>query len=355
MKKALLPIALLATVLAIVAIPVARPMQASAEDKQMTNATLPSFSGAVEWLNSKPLTGAELRGKVVLVEFWTYTCVNWLRTLPYVRAWAKKYQDKGLVVIGVHTPEFGFEKNLDNVRQAMKEMRIDYPVAVDSNYAIWNAFGNEYWPALYFIDAQGRIRHHHFGEGDYEQSERVIQQLLVEAGNNGVGNGLVSVDPKGLEAAADWSDLKSAENFLGFERTENFVSPGGVVANQRHVYEVPAALRLNDWALTGAWTMEKEGVVLDEAGGKIAYRFHARDVNLIMGARSRGASVRFRVLVDGQPPGTAHGGDVDANGYGSVSEQRTYQLIRQPKPIVDRQFEIQFLEPGVEAFDFTFG
>ena len=240
MKKTLLPIAVLATVLAIMAIPSARPMQASAEDKQMVNATLPSFNGAVEWLNSKPLTGAELRGKVVLVEFWTYTCVNWLRTLPYVRAWAKKYHDKGLVVIGVHTPEFGFEKNLDNIRRAMKEMHIEYPVAVDSNYAIWNAFGNEYWPAMYFIDAQGRIRHHHFGEGDYEQSERIIQQLLVEAGSHGVGNGLVSVDPKGLEAAADWSDLKSEENFLGFERTENFASPGGVVANQRHVYEVPA-------------------------------------------------------------------------------------------------------------------
>lgn len=355
MKKALLPIALLATVLAIVAITSARPMQAPAEDKQMMNATLPSFNGAVEWLNSKPLTGAELRGKVVLVEFWTYTCVNWLRTLPYVRAWAKKYQDKGLVVIGVHTPEFGFEKNLDNIRRAMKEMQIEYPVAVDSNYAIWNAFGNEYWPAMYFIDAQGRIRHHHFGEEDYEQSERIIQQLLVEAGNHGVGNELVSVDPKGVEAAADWSDLKSAENFLGFERTENFASPGGVVANQRHVYEVPAALRLNDWALAGGWTMEKEGVVLNEAGGKIAYRFHARDLNLIMGVTSRGASVRFRVLVDGQPPGAAPGGDVDANGDGSVSEQRTYQLIRHPKPIVDRQFEIQFLEPGIEAFDFTFG
>ncbi len=296
-----------------------------------------------------------MRGKVVLVEFWTYTCVNWLRTLPYVRAWAAKYHDKGLVVIGVHTPEFGFEKNLDNIRRAMKEMQIAYPVAVDSNYAIWNAFGNEYWPAMYFIDAQGRIRHHHFGEGDYEQSERTIQQLLVEAGNHGVGNGLVSVDPKGLEAAADWSDLKSEENFLGFERTENFASPGGVVTNQRHGYEVPAQLGLNDWALSGEWTMENEGVVLNEPGGRIAYRFHARDVNLIMGARSRGASVRFRVLVDGQPPGTAHGSDVDENGYGSVSEQRTYQLIRQPKPIVDRQFEIQFLGPGVEAFDFTFG
>jgi thiol-disulfide isomerase/thioredoxin len=329
-----------------VAIPVTTTAQASASA---------SFGGAVEWLNSKPLTIAELRGKVVLVEFWTYTCVNWLRTLPYVRAWAEKYRDKGLVVIGVHTPEFAFEKNVDNIRRAMKEMRIEYPVAVDSNYAIWNAFGNEYWPAMYFIDARGRIRHHHFGEGNYEQSERVIQQLLVEAGNHDVGTELVTVDPRGLEVAADWSDEKSPETFLGFERTVNFASAGGVVANERHVYTVPARLGLNYWALSGEWTMERDGVVLNSAGGRIAFSFHARDVNLIMGARTRGASARFRVLVDGQPPGSARGSDVDANGYGSVSEQRTYQLIRQPKPIVDRQFEIEFLDPSVEAFDFTFG
>jgi thiol-disulfide isomerase/thioredoxin len=351
----LLTIAVLAAVAASIALPIAQPMRASAEDNRMAIETLPSFNGAVEWFNSKPLTGAELRGKVVLVEFWTYTCVNWLRTLPYVRAWAEKYRDKGLVVIGVHTPEFGFEKKLDNIRRAIKEMRIEYPVAIDSNYAIWNAFGNQYWPAIYFIDAQGRIRHHHFGEGDYEQSERVIQKLLVEAGNHGIGNGLVSVDPKGLEVAADWSDLESAENFLGFERTENFASPGGVVPNQRRLYSVPPRLKLNEWGLIGEWTMENEGVVLNEAGGKIAYGFHARDVNLIMGARTRGTPVRFRMLVDGQPPGAARGGDVDPNGYGSVSEQRTYQLIRQAKPIVDRQCEIEFFDPNVEAFDFTFG
>jgi thiol-disulfide isomerase/thioredoxin len=321
----------------------------------MVHETLPSFAGAVEWRNSKPLTPAALRGNVVLVQFWTYTCVNWLRTLPYVRAWAEKYKGKGLVVIGVHTPEFGFEKNLDNIDRAMKEMRIEYPVAIDSNSAIWNAFGNAYWPAMYVIDARGRIRHHHFGEGDYEESERVIQQLLVEAGNRGIGNGLVSVDPRGLEVAADWNDLRSPENFLGYERTENFASPGGAAADKRHVYAVPARLGLNNWALSGQWTIEKEAVVLGEAGGRIAYRFHARDLNLIMGPRTRGTSLRFRVLVDGQPPGAARGGDVEASGYGTVSEQRTYQLIRQAKPIVDRQFEIAFLDPGVEAFDFTFG
>lgn len=320
----------------------------------MVEETLPSLD-AVEWFNSKPLTPAALRGKVVLVQFWTYTCVNWLRTLPYVRAWAEKYKEKGLVVIGVHTPEFGFEKNLDNVRQAMKEMRIEYPVAIDSNYAIWNAFVNQYWPALYFFDARGRLRHHHFGEGDYEQSERVIQRLLIEAGNGGIGNGHVSVDPRGLEVAADWDDVRSPENFLGYERTENFASSGGAVANERHAYGVPARLGLNGWALSGEWTIEREAVVSSEAGGRIAYRFHARDVNLIMGPKTRGTSVRFRVLVDGQPPGAAHGGDVAASGYGTVSQQRTYQLIRQAKPIVGREFEIEFLDPDVEAFDFTFG
>jgi thiol-disulfide isomerase/thioredoxin len=346
---------MLAAVVVSIAIPIAPPMQVSAEDKSMLNETLPSFAGAVEWLNSKPLTATDLRGKVVLVQFWTYTCVNWRRTLPYVRGWAEKYKDKGLVVIGVHTPEFGFERNIENIRRAMKDMRIEYPVAVDSNYAIWNAFGNEYWPALYLIDANGRIRHQHFGEGDYEQSERVIQQLLTEAGHRGVGNGLVSVDPRGLEVAANWNDVRSPENFLGSERTQNFASPGGVGADNRHAYGIPTQLALNYWALSGEWTVESEAVVLNQAKGRIVYRFHARDVNLIMGPRTRGGSVRFRVLVDGQPPGAAHGGDVDANGYGTVSEQRTYQLIRQVKPIVDRQFDIEFLDPGVEAFDFTFG
>jgi thiol-disulfide isomerase/thioredoxin len=347
-------LAILVTLVTSVASPIAAPLQAWAEEKNMSTQTLPPFAGAVEWLNSRPLTPSALRGKVVLVQFWTYTCVNWLRTLPYVRAWAQKYKDHGLVVVGVHTPEFGFEANVDNVRREMKEMGIEYPVAIDSNYAIWNAFENEYWPALYFIDAQGRIRYHHFGEGDYEKSERMIQQLLVEAGNHDVGNDLVAVDPRGLEVAADWDDLRSPESFLGYERTENFASPGGAVPNRRHGYEIPAELALNSWALSGQWSFEKEAVVSSE-DGRIAYRFHARDLNLIMGSRTRGRSVRFRVLVDGKAPGAAHGGDVNADGYGSVSEQRTYQLIRQPKPIVDRQFEIEFLDPGIEAFDFTFG
>jgi thiol-disulfide isomerase/thioredoxin len=316
---------------------------------------LPSLGGATEWLNSKPLTPGALRGKVVLVQFWTYTCVNWLRTLPYVRAWTEKYNDKGLVVVGVHTPEFAFEKTPANIRRAIQDMGIAYPVAVDSNYGIWTAFGNEYWPALYFIDAQGRIRHHHFGEGEYEQSEHVLQQLLIEAGNRGIDNGLVSVAPRGLEVAADWDTLKSPETYVGYERTENFASPGGPVANERHVYGAPARLELNTWALSGEWTIDKQAAVLSQVGGRIRYRFHARDLNLIMGPMAQGGSARFHVLVDGKPPGAAHGGDVDANGYGTVSQQRTYQLIRQTKPIIDRQFEIEFLSPGVEAFDFTFG
>jgi thiol-disulfide isomerase/thioredoxin len=302
----------------------------------------PSLHGAVEWLNSKPLTPSELRGKVVLVDFWTYTCVNWLRTLPYVRAWAAKYRDDDLVVIGVHTPEFRFEKSLDNIRRAIKERRIEYAVAVDSNYGIWNAFRNEYWPALYLIDAQGRIRYHQFGEGGYEESERAIQQLLVEAGRRSVPHGVVSVDPRGLELAADWNDVRSPESYLGSERAQNLASPG-------------APLGLNDWALSGDWTVERDAVLLNKANGRIRYRFHARDVNLIMGPAKQGTTVPFRVFIDGKPPGAAHGTDVDAGGYGTVSAQGTYQLIRQPKPISDRQFEIEFLAPAVEAFDFTFG
>jgi len=316
---------------------------------------LPSLDGALAWLNSPPLTPADLRGKVVLIEFWTYTCVNWLRTLPYVRAWAGKYRDHGLAVIGVHTPEFSFEHDIDNVRRAAKEMRVEYPIAIDSNYAIWNAFNNEYWPALYFVDAQGHIRHHHFGEGEYERSELVIQQLLAAAGADGIGHGLVSVDPRGLEVPADWDDVKSEENFLAYERTENFASPGGAMLNKRRVYTTPARLSLNQWALSGDWTVEKEAVVLNTANGRIAYRFHARDLNLVMGPEARGSSVRFRVLIDGRPPDAAHGIDVDGDGNGTIVEPRTYQLIRQPKPIADRQFEIEYLDSGVAAFDFTFG
>jgi thiol-disulfide isomerase/thioredoxin len=316
---------------------------------------IPSLAGATGWLNSPPLTPAALRGKVVLIDVWTYTCINWLRTLPYVRAWAEKYKNQGLVVIGVHAPEFEFEKNLDNVRRAAKGMRVDYPIAIDSDHAIWRALHNQYWPALYVVDAQGRIRHHHFGEGEYERSERVIQQLLSEAGTGVTGHELVSVEPQGVEVAADWSNFKSPENYVGYERTENFASPGGAIPDKRRVYAAPAKLRLNHWALSGDWTMEKQATVLNKPNGRIAYRFHARDLHLVMGPTARGTAVRFRVLIDGQPPGAAHGVDVDDQGNGTANEQRMYQLIRQPKPIVDRQFEIEFLDPGIEAFAFTFG
>ena len=316
---------------------------------------LASLENAEGWLNSPPLTASALRGKVVLIDFWTYTCVNWRRTLPYVRAWAAKYRNQGLVVIGVHAPEFPFEKDVNNVRWAVKDMRIDYPVAVDSEHVIWRAFDNEYWPALYFIDAQGRVRYHYFGEGAYQQSEMIIQELLTEAGAGGIDRGMVSVHPQGLEVAADWADLRSQENYVGVERTENFASPGGPILDRPRGYELPARLRLNDWALSGDWTMTNEAAVLNKPGGVIAYRFHARDLNLVMGPPAHGASVRFRVLIDGQPPGAAHGTDVDEQGYGTATEQRVYQLIRQPKSIDDRQFEIEFPGSGVAVFDFTFG
>jgi thiol-disulfide isomerase/thioredoxin len=316
---------------------------------------LPSFDGATGWLNSPPLTPADLRGKVVLVDFWTYTCINWLRQLPYVRAWAEKYAGQGLVVIGVHTPEFPFEKDADNVRQAVQDMMVTYPVATDNNYAVWLAFDNHYWPALYFADAQGRIRHHHFGEGEYQQSEMVIQQLLAEAGSSGISRELVSVDARGIEAAADWASLRSPENYTGYERTENFASPGGAVAGKPHVYTVPAELRLNHWALSGDWMVGDQAVTLNTADGQIVYRFHARDLHLVMGPATPGTSIRFRVLIDGQPPGPAHGTDVDGDGNGTLTQQRVHQLIRQQGPVTDRTFEITFLDPDAQAFSFTFG
>ena len=316
---------------------------------------LASLERANEWLNSSPLTSSALRGKVVLIDFWTYTCINWLRTAPYVRAWAEKYKDQGLVVIGVHAPEFSFEKSITNVRWAVKEMRIDHAVAVDNEHAIWRAFKNNYWPALYFIDAQGRMRHHHFGEGSYEQSEMVIQTLLAEAGNHGLDRESVSVAGRGIEAAADWRSLRSAENYVGHDRTQNFASPAGAVLDKPRTYQLPPMLRLNEWGLSGDWTVKREAAVLNKPNGGIAYRFHARDLHLVMGPAAPGASVKFRVLIDGRPPGPAHGVDVDEQGNGTVTEQRLYQLIRQPKPVADRQFEIEFLDPGVEAFAFTFG
>jgi thiol-disulfide isomerase/thioredoxin len=343
------------------------PIATSAQDRnmvhQMTSVAarlpvegeMPSLGSATAWLNSQPLTAADLRGKVVLVEFWTYSCINWLRVQPYVRVWAEKYRDKGLVVIGVHAPEFGFEKNLENVRWAVKALKVEYPVAVDNEHAIWRAFNNQYWPALYFADAKGNIRHHQFGEGDYEQSETVIQQLLTEAGKGDVSGEPVSVDARGVEAPAAWSDLRSPENYVGYERTENFASPGGAVADRRRGYAAPERLKLNHWALAGDWTVGKQATVLHRANGRILYRFHARDLHLVMGPATPGARVRFRVLIDGKPPGAAHGLDVDSEGNGTAVEQRLYQLIRQPKPIGERLFEIEFPDPGVEVFAFTFG
>jgi thiol-disulfide isomerase/thioredoxin len=304
---------------------------------------LPGFDGATGWLNSPPLTPAGLRGKVVLVDFWTYTCINWLRTLGYVRAWSEKYADHGLVTVGVHTPEFPFERDVDNVREAAKEMRVEYPIALDSDYAVWDAFANRYWPAVYIADADGRIRHHQFGEGEYEECERVIQQLLREAGREGIGEDLVSVADDGLEAQADWTNLESPETYLGSEQAQNFASVA------------PDALKLNQWALMGDWAVERRACVLNQADGGIAFRFHARDVNLVMRQRERATSVPFRVLVDGEPPGDAHGLDVDEQGHGTLVQPRLYQLIREPGSVTDRTFEITFDAPGVEAYVFTFG
>jgi thiol-disulfide isomerase/thioredoxin len=316
---------------------------------------LPSLEGATVWLHSpRPLTAEALRGKVVLVQFGTYTCTNWRRTLPYIRAWAERYAGQGLVVVEVHTPEFEFERDLDNVRRAVKDIGIDVPIAVDSDRAIWSAFDNEYWPALYLVDAHGRIRYHHFGEGAYERSERAIQQLLAEAGHTDAGGPLATVEGRGAEAAAA-ADLDSPETYVGYGRAERFVAPGGARRDQPHRYATPARLGLNEWALEGDWTLREQAAAAGKPEGRIAYRFHARDVQLIMGPAERGASVRFRVLIDGQRPGPAHGLDVDSQGNGTVAFPRTYQLIRQPGPIVDRTFEIEFLDPGVEAFDFTFG
>ena len=312
---------------------------------------LPSFDGATGWLNSQPLLPADLRGKVVLVDFWTYTCINWLRTLAYVRAWAERYDDDGLVVIGVHTPEFPFEYDVDNVREAVSAMNVHYPVALDNDYAVWDAFANRYWPAVYIAGTDGRIRHHHFGEGGYEECERVIQDLLRENGRNGVGDELVTVADEGLEAQADWANLETPETYLGSAQGERFTSKEGGTDG----YVVPEALRLNHWALDGEWTIGSRACVLNRAGGRIAFRFHARDVHLVMAPLERRTSVPFRVLVDGEAPGPAHGLDVDADGEGTLSQPRLHQLIREPGAITDRTFDITFLEPGVEAYAFTFG
>jgi thiol-disulfide isomerase/thioredoxin len=327
-------------------------------DKAHANQRVPrevaAIANAREWLNSPRVTAPSLAGMVVLVDFWTYTCINWLRTLPYVRAWAHKYQH-GLVVIGVHTPEFPFERDVDNVRRAVQQMRIDYPIVIDNDYAIWRAFNNQYWPALYLVDGRGRVRQHQFGEGGYDTSERAIQRLLREAGASDVSEGIVSVDGSGFEAAADWSSLQSPETYVGYDRSENFASPDAARLDQRRTYRAPSRLALNQWSLAGDWTMGRTAAVLTRAPGQILYRFHARDVHLVMGPSRSESPVRFRVTIDGQPPGAAHGLDVDEGGNGTVREQRLYQLARQPKPIVDRTFAIDFVDADVEAFSFTFG
>lgn len=314
-----------------------------------------SFAGATTWINSPPLTPAGLRGKVVLVQFWTYTCINWLRTQAYYRAWSRRYRDNGLVTIGVHTPEFTFEHDLDNVRWAVQARKIDYPVAVDNDFEVWRSFANNYWPALYFVDTEGRIRHHRFGEGDFERSEMVIRQLLADAGVTGVAEGLVTVDPNPDEVQADWENLGSPESYLGYEKQNGFDAPGGITESSPHAYEAPLRLGLNRWSLSGDWTMRPDRSVLNAPGGRIVYQFHARDVNLVMGPAEKGKPVGFRVYLDGQPAGAEHGADVDPDGSGTAVQQRMYQLIRQRHSIRDRRFEIEFQDAGAEGFCFTFG
>jgi thiol-disulfide isomerase/thioredoxin len=315
---------------------------------------LPAFDGATGWLNSPPLTPAELRGKVVLVSFWTYTCINWLRQLPYLRAWAEKYRAAGLVVVGVHTPEFSFEHDADNVRRAVEDRDIDYPVALDDDYVVWQAFDNHFWPALYVADHQGRIRYHHFGEGQYQQTEMVLQQLLAEAGAD-PGRDLAVPSPQGVEAAADWASLRTAENYTGYARTEAFASPGPLTPYRRRLYGVPDRLGLNEWALSGEWTVDDEFARNEVAGAGIAYRFQARDVHLVVGPPGRGTPARFAVVLDGRPPGPAHGLDVDADGNGEIATPRLHQLIRQPGRVAESTLEITFLDPGVQVYAFTFG
>jgi cytochrome c biogenesis protein CcdA/thiol-disulfide isomerase/thioredoxin len=335
-------------------------MNRNASDQRTVNGPppvigqMPPLDGATTWLNSPPLTAEQLRGKVVLVDFWTYSCINCLRSLPYVRAWAEKYRDQGLVVIGVHAPEFAFERDLNNVRNAVRDLHVTYPVAIDNERAIWRAFHNQYWPAHYFIDAHGRIRYQHFGEGDYPYSERVIQALLREAGQTDVPSDIVNPNATGEQAAADLSVMGSPETYIGYGRAQHFASLQDA-RDRAAVFTTPAMLSLNQWGLIGNWTRVSEHATLNAVGGAIRFRFRARDLHLVLGPAADGHAVRFRVLLDGAAPGAAHGVDVDANGDGVVRENRLYQLIRQPGPVTDHTFEIQFLDPGVQAFSFTFG
>jgi thiol-disulfide isomerase/thioredoxin len=315
---------------------------------------MPPLTSAVAWLYSAPLTPLELRGKVVLVDFWTYTCINWRRTAPWLRHWAEKYRNAGLVVIGVHTPEFGFEGDVENVRRAVVAQDINYAVAVDSRHKVWDAFNNQYWPALYFVDAKGRIRHHQFGEGDYDKLEQIIRQLLLEAGHTRL-EPLATVRGQGAEAAADWNNLRSAETHTGYARIERFASQGVMRLDMTRDYTAPAELTLNHWALQGGWNIQREFTESTQASASAAYQFHARDVHVVLSPHHAGAPVHFRIMLDGQPPGAAHGGDVDSNGYGVLDEPRMYHLIRQVVPVKPRRMEIEFFDSGARLFAFTFG
>jgi thiol-disulfide isomerase/thioredoxin len=340
-----IPVILIAVILVAV-----KPIQLTPEQENK-----PSLEGATGWLNTAPLKLKQLRGKVVLIDFWTYTCINWRRTLPYVRDWASKYKDQGLVVIGVHTPEFAFEQESGNIRNAIREMNIGYPVAVDSRYEIWNSFQNHYWPALYLIDANGKMRYQKFGEGDYKEIELNIQQLLRELSPKNTALQTTEIQPGGAEAAADWRNVGSPENYVGYGQTQGFASPGGIIGDKPVNYTTPSGLQLNQWALTGEWNIGKEKVLLTGKQGGLAYRFHARDLNLIIGPSVKGNTIKFRVTIDGNIPGTAHGVDIDENGNGTIAEPRMYQLIRQQGPITDRDFHIEFLTSNAEVYDFTFG
>jgi cytochrome c biogenesis protein CcdA/thiol-disulfide isomerase/thioredoxin len=317
---------------------------------------IPSFAGAVLWLNSPPLTPEALRGKVVMVDFWTYSCINCLRALPYVKGWYEKYKDHGLVVVGVHAPEFAFEKDPSNVRRAVADLKINYPVALDNDYAIWQAFNNQYWPAHYFIDASGRIRAHHFGEGNYDESEDTIRKLLTEAGNTGLpAPGMGALPAVGVQAPADEAHDQSPETYVGYRRAENFASPGGFAQDQAHAYAAPAALKLNQWALGGSWKVDPEKAILAAAPGTITFRFYARDLHLVLGPGNDGKPVRIRVTLDGAAPAGSHGADTDPSGAGVINGQRLYQLIRQSGAVREHVFTIEFLDPGIQAYSFTFG
>ena len=328
---------------------------ASAQTVLADEGPMPELSGAVAWINSAPLSRESLRGKVVLIDFWTYSCINCLRALPYVEAWSETYKNAGLVVIGVHTPEFAFEKEQSNVQKAVRGLKVNYAVAIDSDYKIWQAFNNQYWPAHYFIDGKGRIRYHHFGEGEYDESERVIQQLLEENGATSLSGGTINVSATGVEAAPAGDNVRSPETYIGYQRAENFASVQPLAEDSRKIYAPRARLSLNQWALGGSWTVSPESAVLQAASGKVVFRFHARDLHLVLGPAKNGKPVRFKVTLDGTPPGEDHGSDTDGNGVGTVEEHRLYQLIRQKGAVEDRTFEIEFLDPGVQAFAFTFG